>query len=116
VVWHQLNSNDLAQAEPLYTSLFGWRATERVTHPEHGTLHHFRWTGGDVDAGAFLDIQGRAGRHAHWLFSMPVPDLERALGAVRAAGGVVVGPFALPDGKRVAVCDDPQGAAFALKG
>jgi predicted enzyme related to lactoylglutathione lyase len=36
------------------------------------------------------------------------------LNLVRGAGGVVLGPFALPSGEHVAVCDDPQGAAFAL--
>ena len=43
-----------------------------------------------------------------------VRDLERAMTHVRDAGGVVIGPTALPDGRRVAVCEDPQGAAFAM--
>lgn len=66
--------------------------------------------------GAILDIQGRPGRHPHWLFHMRVNDLERKIQIVRDAGGLVLGPFALPGGDRVAVCDDPQGAAFALRG
>lgn len=45
------------------------------------------------------------------------PDGRRfAVRPVRDAGGVVLGPFPLPCGERVAVCDDPQGAAFALRG
>jgi predicted enzyme related to lactoylglutathione lyase len=40
---------------------------------------------------------------------------DPALAVLRSAGGVIVGPFVLPDGERVVVCDDPQGAAFALR-
>lgn len=116
VVWHQLNTNDPARVTDAYTTLFGWRLTQRVDHPEHGPLQHFAWSGANEDAGAFLDLQGRPGRHPHWLFHMRVADLDRALAMVRAANGVVLGPFPLANGECVAVCDDPQGAAFALRG
>ena len=60
------------------------------------------------------DIAGRPGVHPAWLFHFRVAAFEPALGAVRAGGGVVFGSFVLPGGARSAVCDDPQGAAFAL--
>ena len=63
-----------------------------------------------------MDIAGRPGVHPHWLFHFRVPALEPAMDAVRAGGGVVLPPVTLPGGARVAVCDDPQGAAFALHG
>jgi uncharacterized protein len=53
--------------------------------------------------------------HPHWLFHFQVPKLDEAVAAVRAAGGLVIGPFALPSGERMAVCDDLQGAAFAIR-
>jgi uncharacterized protein len=56
----------------------------------------------------------RAGVHPHWLFHLRVDALDLALDAVKAGGGVVVGPVTLPTGERLAICDDPQGAAFAL--
>jgi hypothetical protein len=115
VVWHQLDTNDRARAVDAYTTLFGWRLTQRVTHREQGDVQHFAWAGADTDAGWIVDIQGRAGRHPHWLFHMRVVDLDRALATVRAANGVVLGPFTLPSGERIAACDDPQGAAFALR-
>jgi predicted enzyme related to lactoylglutathione lyase len=116
IVWHQLSTNDRARVEQAYTKLFGWRLTQVVKHLEHGELQHFAWPGKKGDAGAIVDITGRAERHAGWLFQMPVPDLDRAIATVRDAGGLVLGPFPLPGGERVAVCDDPQGAAFALRG
>jgi hypothetical protein len=30
--------------------------------------------------------------------------------------GIAVGPITLPSGEQIAVCDDPQGAAFAMRG
>lgn len=116
VVWHHLNTNNKARVEEAYTTLFGWRLTQCLGHPEHGELQHFAWPGSDVETGTIVDIQGRPGRHPHWLFHMHVTNLDDTLAAVRAAHGLVLGPFALPSGERLAVCDDPQGAAFALRG
>lgn len=116
VVWHQLNTNDRKKVEEAYGRVFGWRLTRVVSHPQHGEFQHFAWPSGDAEAGAVVDIQGRSGRHPHWLFHMRVTELDRKLELVRGAGGTALGPFELPDGDRVAVCDDPQGAAFALRG
>jgi uncharacterized protein len=116
IVWHQLNTNDRARVEKAYTTVFGWHLTQLVTHPEHGDFQQFTWPGGGDDVGAIFDIQGRPGRHAHWLFHLRVDDLDRAVATVREAGGVALGPFPLSNGERVAVCDDPQSAAFALRG
>jgi predicted enzyme related to lactoylglutathione lyase len=116
VAWHQLNTTQLDRVVSAYTTLFGWRLTARTTHPEHGVFHHFAWAHHGADAGAFTDIADLPGRHPHWLFHLRVVDLDRAIARVRAERGTALGPFALPDGERVVVCDDPQGAAFALRG
>jgi predicted enzyme related to lactoylglutathione lyase len=116
VVWHQLNTLDLEKVTAAYAELFGWQMTELKQHAEHGAFQQFRWPDSDHDCGAITDITGEPGRHPHWLFQFRVPDLARAVELVRAAGGLVLGPFAWGNGERVAVCDDPQGAAFALRG
>jgi len=116
VVWHHLNSNDRSRVEQVYTSLFGWQLTQRVEVPKEGELHHFTWAGATGDVGSIGDIQGKSGRHPHWLFHFAVPDFTRAVATVRTLRGVVLGPFTLASGERLAVCDDPQGAAFALRG
>jgi hypothetical protein len=61
--------------------------------------------------GAIGDIAGRPGVHAHCLFFFEVDAIE----AARATGRVVLDPLVLPNGKRICVCDNPQGAAFALR-
>ncbi|MFO0748494.1 MAG: VOC family protein [Myxococcota bacterium] len=98
-----------------YAALFGWSVTGRLDLGPLGVFHQFAWQPGGPTVGAMVDVAGRVGVHTHWLFHFPIAALDPALERVRAAGGLVIGPVALPDGGRVAVCDDPQGAAFALR-
>jgi uncharacterized protein len=115
VVWHVLNTNDVASATANYRELFGWELTHRVDLDAQGTFHQFAWDAGGASVGAIADIAARPGVHAHWLFFFEVDALEPAIAATRAAGGVVLDPMVLPSGERACVCDDPQGAAFALR-
>lgn len=114
VVWQVLNTGDLGRCIASYRELFGWHFAERVDLGALGVFHPFAWQPGGANVGSMSDITQRPGVHPHWLFHFRVAALEPALARVRAAGGVVMGPFGLPGGERLAVCDDPQGAAFAL--
>ena len=115
VTWHVLNTNDAARATENYCQLFGWEATENVDSGAFGVLRYFAWSAGGPRVGVIADIAARPGVHAHWLFAFDVPALEPAVAITRAAGGVVLDPVVLPGGDRLFVCDDPQGAAFALR-
>ena len=53
----------------------------------------------------------------NWTFYVRVADLEDAVGKVKANGGSIIQePMDVPGGGRIAMCLDPQGAAFALLG
>lgn len=108
-VWHLLNTSDVERAKENYAALFGWDFK-----PPKEALHPFSWERGGPEAGAMMSIEGRPGVHPHWLFGLRVAALDPAMARVREQGGVVIGPFTLPNGERLAVCDDPQGAAFAM--
>jgi predicted enzyme related to lactoylglutathione lyase len=112
--WHLLNTNDAAKARLNYQQLFGWELHARIEIPAHGVFHPFAWHAGGPIVGGITDITGMPGRHPHWLFFFRVDALEPAIAATRAAGGLVLDPIVLPSGERVCVCDDPEGAAFAL--
>jgi predicted enzyme related to lactoylglutathione lyase len=114
VAWYLLNTADLPRASATYRELCGWQLTDRLDAGPLGVFHQFAWQFGGANVGSMADIAGRPGVHPHWLFHFSVAALEPALGAVRASGGGVFGSFGLPGGARSAVCDDPQGAAFAL--
>jgi len=114
VVWQSLNTADLPAVMATYCGVLGWQLTEAVDLGALGRRQQFAWAPGGPSVGAMADIAGRPGVHPHWLFHFRVAALDPALAAVRAAGGVALDPVTLPGGARVAVCDDPQGAAFAL--
>jgi hypothetical protein len=114
VVWHVLNTNNAMQATTNYVEQFGWEPTDRIDLGAHGNFQQFAWHAGGESVGAIGDIAARPGVHPHWLFFFEVDALDPSIAAVRAAGGSVIEPSTLPNGQRVCVCDDPQGAAFAL--
>lgn len=109
---HALEAGRVADA---YAAAFGWRFAAPETHAEHGVLRAITWPEGSATwSGTLVDIAGRSGRHPHWSFHLPVASVEAAVARVRAAGGQALEPVALPDGRRLGVCDDPQGAAFVV--
>jgi predicted enzyme related to lactoylglutathione lyase len=116
VVWHELNTVDVERAKANYGELFGWEFAPPVDLGNLGIIHPFAWEPGGAPVGSISDIAGRPGVHPQWLFHRRAASLETAMDAVRAGGGVVLGPLVLPKGERVAICDDPQGAAFAIRG
>jgi predicted enzyme related to lactoylglutathione lyase len=115
VVWYQLNTADVARAKLVYGELFGWHCSEPEVVAAAGVVNHpFAWRAGEVPVGAMADVAGRPSVHPHWLFHFAVAGLDLALEKARALGAVTLPVLTLPGGARVAVCDDPQGAAFAL--
>jgi uncharacterized protein len=113
VVWQQLLTADPKRAKEDYAELFGMKLGARVEIPQLGAVDEFGWGTGEP-SGSIGDIAGKPHIHPQWLFFFRGTDLERAASHIRANGGIVLGPTTLPDGRRVAVCDDPQGAQFAL--
>lgn len=115
VVGYTLNTSDVERAKATYAELFGWELAAPRDLGELGVVHPFAWAPGAPPAGVMIDIDGRPGVHPHWLFHFGVPAIDRAIEAIEANGGKVIGPVTLPSGERIAVCDDPQGAAFAIQ-
>jgi predicted enzyme related to lactoylglutathione lyase len=115
VVWHGAHTRDAPGAVALHRELFGWHFGSTIEDDAVGVTYPFAWTSDDAVVGSIASIEHRPAVHAHWLFHFAVPDLERAIAVVEERGGFVLGPFVTREGDRIAVCDDPQGAAFALR-
>lgn len=114
IVSHLLHTDGALRSATDYAELLGWSIGAPVDRGPLGTLRDLAWGAGGPTVGAMMDVAGRPGVHTHWLFFFGVPALDAAMEAVRARGGKVIGPVVSPDGSRIAVCDDPQGAAFGL--
>jgi predicted enzyme related to lactoylglutathione lyase len=116
IIWHELHTTDRERAWASYSELFGWKETSTFQMgPPVGPYQLFTWEGAAQDMGAMADTARLPGVHTHWLFYLSVENLDAALEKTRELGGVVAnGPMDVPGGGRVAQCEDPQGAAFAL--
>jgi predicted enzyme related to lactoylglutathione lyase len=115
VAWHVLNTRDAESATVNYRELFGWETTENSELAPLGVFRELAFSPGGARDGVIADIAGRPGVHPQWLFVFEVAALGLAVEITRAAGGLVLDPLALPGGEKLFVCDDPQGAAFALR-
>jgi uncharacterized protein len=114
VAWHLHASRDEERALSLYADILGWTAVERQDLAERGRHVTFAWDDAGRPVGSLCDMARRPHVHAQWLFFFATADLDSSLARVRDLGGLTLRPSTTADGRRVAACDDPQGAAFGL--
>ena len=99
----ELPARDIAAARAFYERVFGWSLTEFA--PTYAAT-----VTGDTDVGLQADMEEASKAP---LPVIDVADLEQALAAVRAAGGVIARPtFAFPGGRRFHFLD-PNGNELA---
>jgi uncharacterized protein len=115
VIWHELDAADPAPTAEAYRAVFGWHLGEPLDLGPLGVHRPFAWGAGQASVGSLLDVAALRGVHPQWVFHLRVAALGTALAAVVASGGVVMAERTLPGGERIALCDDPQGAGFALR-
>ena len=111
--WVDTSQPDPEAAAAFYGGLFGWEI-ENVMPPESGEQYLIgRIRGGDV--AAISKVQEGAPPMAVWNTYIWVDSAEETASKVTAAGGrVLMGPFEVPEAGWMAVCADPEGAAFCL--
>lgn len=117
LAWCDLHTRDGAQAAAVYGDMFGWPIVgAHELGPGLGVYRPFAWRPGSPVVGGFTELARRPGVHTHWLFSFAVADIDAAAARVRGGGGRVTHePLDVQGGARLVSCEDPQGAAFALR-
>jgi predicted enzyme related to lactoylglutathione lyase len=112
--WHELMTTDIDGALRFYKGLFGWDKIEEMDmSPGERYLEY--GLGGKMFGGIYKRRAEQGDMPTSWTFYVNVPDVDASLKAVKRQGGtVLMGPMAVPGGSVVAMCMDPQGAAFAL--
>jgi predicted enzyme related to lactoylglutathione lyase len=111
--WVDTSQPDPEAAVDFYSGVFGWEF-ENVLPPDSPAKYFMaRLRGGDV--AAVGSIPEGVPQVATWNTYIWVASADDTAAKVTAAGGgVVMAPFDVMDSGRVAVCTDPEGAAFCV--
>jgi predicted enzyme related to lactoylglutathione lyase len=111
--WADTSQPDPDAARNFYAGLFGWEFEDVMPEGSDGSYFVGRIRGGDV--AAIGSVPEGAPAMPMWNTYVWVDSADDAAAKVREAGGAVMTePFDVLDAGRMAVCADPEGAAFCL--
>ncbi|QNE73739.1 VOC family protein [Streptomyces finlayi] len=107
--WVELSTRDTVEALAFYPSVLGWtvNAAESYTH----------WGVDGADFGGMMAMDERFEPEVppYWLPYFVVTDVDSTAATALSAGGdLLLAPISIPDGPRIAVLRDPQGATFGI--
>ncbi|HYM80326.1 MAG TPA: VOC family protein [Candidatus Limnocylindria bacterium] len=113
--WPELSTSDQAAARTFYTSLFGWTVQETPIGEGETYTMLFR---ADQPVGALYraSAEERAqGVPPHWNSYVAVASADEAAAKAKQLGGkILVEPFDVMEHGRMAIIQDPTGAAFCV--
>jgi len=107
--WVELLTRAPDLVTEFYTQVFGWTV--------NASEHYTQWGIDGADFGGMLTMGEKFPHEVppHWLPYFAVEDVDTtANAAVGAGGSVVMEPTSVPEGPRIAILRDPQGAAFGI--
>jgi predicted enzyme related to lactoylglutathione lyase len=108
--WNQLTTDDTDRAQAFYSEFFGWKARGL----EGSDAPYWTLMNGEATNGGMMAIQPGMDVPPNWMAYFATDDLDQAVARVRElGGGVLAPPMDVPAG-RIAVVQDPQGAAFGF--
>src|SRR5574340_1087753 len=109
--WPELATMDVAAAAKFYSAVFGWDVVENTAETPYAV---FQVEGRDV--GAAYTLLGDERRDPpHWNSYVSVASADEVAARAASLGGTIVeAPFDVVDAGRMAVLQDPSGAAVYL--
>lgn len=107
---NQLNTDDPEGAQSFYAELLGWSFSFT------GTDDQAYWgiDNGESLNGGMMALPAGTPAPPHWLAYFTSADLDASAARVQEMGGTILAPITPIGPGRIAVAQDPQGAAFAL--
>jgi len=110
--WHELATTDNEAAFAFYSGLFGWDAMQRMDMGPNGIYLIFGSNG--VQRGGMYIKPADMPAPPNWLAYAGVANADKAFAVATASGAKhLMGPMDVPGG-RIAVVQDPTGAATAV--
>lgn len=113
--WIELATTDQTAAKEFYSKVFGWSAADYPMGPDEAYTI-FQVDGRDAAAGCTLRPEQRAhGVPPHWNLYVAVEGADATAARAAELGGTVLAqPFDVFDSGRMAVLQDPTGAALSI--
>ena len=113
--WAELDTTDEIGALAFYSALFGWVDDPQEITP--GWYYHMQRLNGLEAASIYRQSDEELAQNVppHWNIYFTVVNVEESVAAVTRNGGTVAfGPMDVFEAGRMAMCQDPQGAFFAM--
>jgi predicted enzyme related to lactoylglutathione lyase len=112
--WNELVTTDPAAAKSFYTQLFGW-TTQEFPMPEF-TYTVVSAGGANTGQGGIMPTPPSAqGMPPAWISYVTVDNVDTTAKQADELGGkILMPPRDIPEVGRIAVIQDPQGAAIAI--
>ena len=113
--WADLATSDEAGALSFYNALFGWVDDPQEMGPD--AYYHMQRMNGLETAAIYQQTEATGGTDIppHWNIYFTVDNVEDTMASIAQNGGTVVfGPQDVFEAGRMAFCQDPQGAFFAI--
>jgi hypothetical protein len=111
--WVELGTTDQPAAKAFYSGLFGWEAHDQPIGPNE--TYTMLKKGGRDAAAAYTLRPEQKGVPPHWQLYIAVESADKAAARATELGAVVLAPpFDVFDAGRMAVLQDPTGAAIAV--
>ncbi|MBD0840580.1 MULTISPECIES: VOC family protein [unclassified Streptomyces] len=107
--WVELMTRAPERAVAFYTAVFGWSV--------NASEHYTQWGVDGADFGGMVTMDEKFPHEVppHWLPYFAVADVDDTAAAATAAHGtILMEPTSVPEGPRLAVLRDPQGAVFGV--
>ncbi|MEU9127235.1 VOC family protein [Kitasatospora sp. NPDC048540] len=107
--WVELTTRAVQQAKEFYPRVFAWSVTVGEMYTQWGLRGH------DFGGMADMSDQFPADTPPYWMPYFAVADVDRTAERAAALGAsVLLPPTDVPDGPRLAVLKDQQGAVFGV--
>jgi predicted enzyme related to lactoylglutathione lyase len=113
ICWRELATKDLDKATDFYKGMFGWTIEQSKLSPMPYREIHMD---GQARGGMMqIDENWPPNVPSHWQSYIAVESADETAEKIKAEGGAVLhGPFDAPNVGRLAMCQDPAGASFAI--
>ena len=115
--WAELSTPDEAGSLSFYSAMFGWQDDPQEVGEGSGWYYHMQKLNGQYACSIYRQGEEEQSQNLppRWNIYFTVNNVDESVETIKRHGGTVVfGPMDVFEAGRMAFCQDPQGAFFAI--